>query len=91
MCSLWAPGPPALSRLRSCRSSPASPRGSWSAAAGGSPRARVLRPPPLAPLSSAEIAALRASCPPAEGRDADGAVARALLDAPNAYATALLP
>ncbi|GAA0581765.1 S41 family peptidase [Craurococcus roseus] len=52
-------------------------------------RPRALRTPPPTPLSSAEIAALRASCPPAEGRDADVAAARALLDSPNAYAAAL--
>jgi carboxyl-terminal processing protease len=51
-------------------------------------RLRALRPPPS---SAAEIADLRASCPPAEGRDADWAVARALLDAPHAYAAALIP
>ena len=54
-------------------------------------RLRAFRPPPSPPLTTAEIAALRASCPPAEGRDADWAVARALLDAPNAYAAASIP
>jgi carboxyl-terminal processing protease len=58
-------------------------------AAPARPRALRTLPPPAAPLSGAEIAALRASCPPAEGRDADVATARALLDAPNAYAAAL--
>ncbi len=53
-------------------------------------RLRALRPPP-SPLTTAEITALRASCPPAEGRDADWVAARALLDAPNAYAAALMP
>ncbi len=55
----------------------------------GIARLRASRPPP--PLETAEIAALRASCPPAEGREADEAVARALLDSPTAYATALGP
>ncbi len=68
-----------LARLRREEPSPAG--------AVGSPRR--LRAPPPGLLSSAEIAALRATCPPAEGKDADGAVARALLDAPGAYATAL--
>ncbi len=54
-------------------------------------RLRAFRPPPSPPLTTAEIAALRASCPPAEGRDADWAVARALLDTPNAYAAASIP
>ncbi|MBD0274802.1 MAG: peptidase S41, partial [Acetobacteraceae bacterium] len=56
----------------------------------GTARLRVLRPPP-SPLTTAEIAALRASCPPAEGRDADWVAAGTLLDAPNAYTAALLP
>ena len=59
--------------------------------AGGSlalPRIRRTVPPTL-PLSSGDVAALRASCPPAEGRDADLVAARALLDAPGAYAAAL--
>jgi hypothetical protein len=43
------------------------------------------------PIPAAEVAASRASCPPAEGRDVDRAVARALLEAPDAYAAALLP
>ena len=54
-----------------------------------SARLRTQRPPPSTPPTPAEIAALRASCPPAEGRDADLTVARALLDAPSAYAAAL--
>jgi carboxyl-terminal processing protease len=56
---------------------------------GGVARLRAVRPPPS--LTTAETAALRASCPAAEGRDVDWAVARALLDAPSAYAAALLP
>jgi carboxyl-terminal processing protease len=59
-------------------------------AGAGVARLRALRPPP-SPLATAEVAALRVSCPPAEGRDADWAAAQALLDAPNAYATALIP
>ena len=58
-------------------------------AAPARPRALRTLPPPAAPLSAAQIAALRASCPPVEGREADVAAARALLDAPNAYAAAL--
>lgn len=59
-------------------------------AGGTSTRPRPRRPPPpTGPLPASEIANLRASCPPAEGRDADLAVARALLDAPDAYAAAL--
>lgn len=65
-------------------------------AAGGAALARLRArrappPPPSPPMPVAEIAAFRASCPPAEGRDTDRAVARALLDAPDAYAAALLP
>jgi C-terminal peptidase prc len=60
-------------------------------AGAGIARLRVLLPPPSFPQPAAETASLRASCPPAEGRDADWAVARGLLDAPNAYATALMP
>jgi carboxyl-terminal processing protease len=53
-------------------------------------RLRALRPPP--PLPASDVAALRAYCPAAEGRDADWAVARALLvDAPGAYVAALTP
>lgn len=58
-------------------------------ASGGAGAARLHAPRPS--LGGSEIAALRASCPAAEGRDADVAVARALLDAPAAYATALGP
>jgi carboxyl-terminal processing protease len=54
-------------------------------------RLRALRPPPVPPLTTAETAALRASCPAAEGRESDWTVARALLDAPSAYAAALSP
>ncbi len=40
---------------------------------------------------ASEVAALRGACPPAEGREADLAVARALLERPEAYRAALLP
>jgi carboxyl-terminal processing protease len=56
----------------------------------GIARLRALRPPPVPPLTPSEAANLRASCPAAEGREADWAVARALLDSPTAYAAALL-
>ena len=48
-------------------------------------RARGVR----APAAAAELAELRAICPPAEGRDADLGAARALLEDPGAYAAAL--
>jgi carboxyl-terminal processing protease len=55
-------------------------------------RLRALRPPPPLPMPTSDVAALRAYCPAAEGRDADWAVARALLlDAPGAYVAALTP
>ncbi len=44
-----------------------------------------------APLPLAEILAIRSACPASEGRDSDLATARALIDNPGAYATALLP
>jgi carboxyl-terminal processing protease len=44
-----------------------------------------------APLTPAHILAMRNACPAAEGRDADLATARALIDNPAAYAAALLP
>lgn len=50
-------------------------------------RARQVRP--AAP--AAEIAALRGACPPAEGRAADPAAARTLIETPAAYLTALRP
>ena len=61
------------------------------ASGAGLARLRALRPSPVPPLTPAEAADLRASCPAAEGRDADWAVARALLDSATAYAAALLP
>lgn len=60
-------------------------------AAGEAPMAAALarqhaaRPPVLA----SEVAALRGACPPAEGRAADLAAARTLIETPAAYATAL--
>ena len=43
-----------------------------------------------APLPNAEIVELRTACPAAEGRDADMATARYLVDHPAAYGAALL-
>jgi carboxyl-terminal processing protease len=48
-------------------------------------RQRAARPPVLA----SEVVSLRSACPPAEGRPADLAAARALIDSPRAYQTAL--
>jgi carboxyl-terminal processing protease len=48
-------------------------------------RQRAARPP----LAAADAAALRGACPPAEGRAADLATARALIESPAAYAAAL--
>lgn len=48
-------------------------------------RQRALR----APVPNAEAVALRGACPPSEGRAADLAAARALIDSPAAYAAAL--
>ncbi|WP_372620801.1 S41 family peptidase [Falsiroseomonas sp.] len=48
-------------------------------------RQRAARP--SAPAS--ELAALRGTCPPAEGRSADASAAQALIEAPAAYAAAL--
>jgi carboxyl-terminal processing protease len=50
-------------------------------------RIRSLRPP----VPAAEVAALRGACPPAEGRAADLATARTLIERPSAYLTALRP
>jgi carboxyl-terminal processing protease len=44
-----------------------------------------------APLTPTQILAIRNACPAAEGREADLATARALIDNPAAYAAALLP
>jgi len=48
-------------------------------------RARLAR----APVPTSEVAALRGACPPAEGRDADLAAARAVLERPELYEAAL--
>lgn len=48
-------------------------------------RQRALRPP----VAAAEAARLRGACPPAEGRDGDLAAARAILESPDAWRTAL--
>ena len=48
-------------------------------------RLRAARPP----VPASEVAQLRATCPPAEGRDADTEAAKALLASPESYATAL--
>ena len=42
-----------------------------------------------ATVPASEVAGLRATCPPAEGREADIAAARALIEMPEAYAAAL--
>ncbi|PWC30860.1 S41 family peptidase [Teichococcus aestuarii] len=44
-----------------------------------------------APVPASEVVALRAACPPAEERDLDQQAARALIDNPAAYRTALNP
>lgn len=44
-----------------------------------------------APVPASEVAALRGTCPPAEGRELDLQAARALLDNPGAYRAALPP
>ncbi|WP_159993986.1 S41 family peptidase [Roseomonas sp. 18066] len=48
-------------------------------------RARLARPP----VPASEVTALRASCPPAEGRDLDVQAARTLLNSPATYRAAL--
>ena len=59
--------------------------------AGQPPMARALARQRAArtPVLSSEATALRGTCPPAEGRPADLAAARALIEAPSAYAAAL--
>jgi carboxyl-terminal processing protease len=42
-----------------------------------------------APVPGSEVTALRSTCPPAEGRPADLAVARTLIEQADAYSTAL--
>lgn len=70
------------------------------AVAAGLARLHRGDPPPMAaalarlraaraPVPASEVAALRETCPPAEGREADLAAARALIEAPEAYAAAL--
>ncbi|HEY4251724.1 MAG TPA: S41 family peptidase [Roseomonas sp.] len=44
-----------------------------------------------APISDADAQRLRGPCPPAEGREADLTVARALIESPDAYRAALRP
>jgi carboxyl-terminal processing protease len=44
-----------------------------------------------APVDPAQVAELRAACPPAGRQDADLVAARFLIDTPEAYAAALLP
>ncbi|MGE0222642.1 MAG: S41 family peptidase [Acetobacteraceae bacterium] len=44
-----------------------------------------------APLTPAQVLAIRSTCPAAEGREADMETARVLLSNPAAYAAALLP
>ena len=55
--------------------------------AGALARHHAARPP----LAAAEALAIRNACPAAEGREADMAVARKLIENPVAYAAALLP
>jgi carboxyl-terminal processing protease len=55
--------------------------------AGPLARQRAARPPVL----PSESAALRGTCPPAEGRASDRAAARALISSPPAYHAALAP
>ena len=60
-------------------------------AAGRAPMAAALslQRAARAPLPAADVAALRGACPPAEGRAADAAAARALIENPAAYAAAV--
>ncbi|HYF21740.1 MAG TPA: hypothetical protein VEA40_28020, partial [Ramlibacter sp.] len=50
-------------------------------------RQRALR----APVAAAAAAELRAACPPAEAREAEFGVARALIDSPDTWRAALGP
>jgi carboxyl-terminal processing protease len=61
--------------------------------AGEAPMARALarQRAARAPVLASEASALRGACPPAEGRQADLAAARALIETPDAYAAALAP
>lgn len=58
---------------------------------GQSPMAPVLARARLAraPVPASEVSALRASCPPAEGRELDQQAARTLLNSPATYRAAL--
>ena len=62
-------------------------------AEGNQPMQRVIDEDRAArpPLSPTQMLAIRNACPAAEGREADLATARALIDNPAAYAAALLP
>jgi carboxyl-terminal processing protease len=62
-------------------------------ASGRAPRAAVLarERAARAPVPASEVAALRGTCPPAEERELDSEVAKALLDQPRLYAVALSP
>ncbi len=57
---------------------------------GDAPMAAALARQRLAraPVPASEVAQLRATCPPAEGRDSDAEAARALLASPDAYVAA---
>jgi carboxyl-terminal processing protease len=74
-------GPPALAAAL------AALRAGQAPMAAALARQRAARPP----VPASEIARLRDSCPPAEGRAADLEAARALIDSPAAYNAALLP
>jgi carboxyl-terminal processing protease len=60
---------------------------------GQAPRAAVLARlrAARAPVPASEVAALRATCPPAEERELDSEVARTLIDQPRLLTTALSP
>jgi carboxyl-terminal processing protease len=60
---------------------------------GQAPRAAVLARlrAARAPVPASEVSALRGTCPPAEERELDSEVAKALIDQPRLLATALSP
>jgi carboxyl-terminal processing protease len=60
---------------------------------GQAPRAAVLARvrATRAPVPASEVSALRGTCPPAEQRELDSEVAKALIDQPRLYLTALSP
>ncbi|MGX9965931.1 S41 family peptidase [Roseomonas sp. F4] len=60
-------------------------------ARGEAPMGRILarQRAARAPVLASEMTALRNACPPAEGREDDQRAARALIETPEAYATAL--